>query len=554
MASSSGAFKSREAWKAAKELEEARKAGTAPPAIDEEGKIINPHIPEYIAQAPWYLSQETPSLKHQRNHKAKKRKFDGLGKWLPRGETLGPAATKYRKGACENCGAMTHKRKDCFERPRRRGAKLTGREIRPDEVTAAVNLDFEGKRDRWNGYNEDVEYDKVIERYAKIEAERKALKAQRLDSELRNGPKKRKPTKGKSSEFSESDDSDDSDSDIEKDGTVVQETGQGSKMIVRNLRIREDTAKYLRNLKTDSAYYDPKSRAMRADPNPDINPDDKDYAGDNFVRYTGDVTRLGQMELHTLKAAEHGHTLPHLQAEPSRAEALFKEFETKKKELDERRREEIVKKYGGQEYTKPDPGIEGVQQTEAYIEYSSDGRALKGAEEAIPVSKYPEDILEKNHTTVWGSYYKNGAWGYGCCYSTQRNSFCTGEEGKRAAISTEKEMAERVEDALAKRNPKPLTEQWEEIQMQQQENADPPEEAAEKERKHQIEVEKEMRKQAREERVMEDRDKLKGYHVGIHEDGPGGMSEAAKEAYRLRRHVADDPMAEYMSQNARKTE
>ena len=27
----------------------------------------------------------------------------------------GPVATKFKKGACENCGAMTHKRKDCLE-------------------------------------------------------------------------------------------------------------------------------------------------------------------------------------------------------------------------------------------------------------------------------------------------------------------------------------------------------------------------------------------------------------------------------------------------------
>lgn len=38
------------------------------------------------------------------------------------------------------------------------------------------------------------------------------------------------------------------------------------RVTVRNLRIREDTAKYLFNLDVNSAYYDPKTRSMRDNP------------------------------------------------------------------------------------------------------------------------------------------------------------------------------------------------------------------------------------------------------------------------------------------------
>lgn len=45
----------------------------------------------------------------------------------------------------------------------------------------------------------------------------------------------------------------------------------------RNLRIREDTAKYLLNLDVNSPYYDPKTHSMREDPLPDADPNEKFY-------------------------------------------------------------------------------------------------------------------------------------------------------------------------------------------------------------------------------------------------------------------------------------
>lgn len=59
------------------------------------------------------------------------------------------------------------------------------------------------------------------------------------------------------------------------------------KTTVRNLRIREDRAKYLYNLDPNSAYYDPKTRAMRDNPMPETAAEDLVFAGDNFIRYVG---------------------------------------------------------------------------------------------------------------------------------------------------------------------------------------------------------------------------------------------------------------------------
>ncbi len=107
-------------------------------------------------------------------------------------------------------------------------------------------------------------------------------------------------------------------------------TGGGATGSVRNLRIREDTAKYLLNLDPSSAHYDPKSRSMREDPQP--HKAKKAFAGDNFVRKSGDYHAWEAERLHQLAAYDHGASL-HMQAAPSQAEILHQHFKTKKDKL-----------------------------------------------------------------------------------------------------------------------------------------------------------------------------------------------------------------------------
>jgi hypothetical protein len=111
--------------------------------------------------------------------------------------------------------------------------------MKPDEYIQEASLGFEGKRDRWAGYNAD-EYVEMLQDWEQAESERKATVQQ--NSEL-------------------------SSEDEELYAETVDMPGQKvdlkTRMTVRNLRLREDTAKYLTDLSSDAASYDPKTRSMR---------------------------------------------------------------------------------------------------------------------------------------------------------------------------------------------------------------------------------------------------------------------------------------------------
>lgn len=462
------------------------------PTVDQDGKMINPHNPEFITKVPWYLGNSGPTLKHHNIQKADhfltlQESDELINKKIEaqkRAAIIAPK-TVYRKGACKNCGAMSHKEKDCVERPRssKKAAWKSGLDIAPDEVALKLEqhgkVNYSTKRDQWKGYNPD-EYDEVVKKHERISNERKKQKQLEKEKKRNQDEEKRakkiekisKKTSAKKTttqdgdgevhdKTTESDSNSDSDSDSEYDsdeehddfddddvvagdsqardfqGTMAPQGGiggNGMRVTVRNLRIREDTPKYLRNLALDSAFYDPKSRSMRSNPLPDENPEDLAFAGDNFVRHSGDALKLAQNQVLCWEMQARGENIDVI-SNPSQAELLQRQFVEKKKNFEDNKKKAILDKYTDGKTNESLDNRLKLGQTEAFLNYGKDGKLLKHlTKKPVVRTKYEEDNFINNHTSVWGSYFnkKYGVWGFQCCHSTIKNSYCTGKKGKEA--------------------------------------------------------------------------------------------------------------------------
>lgn len=450
-------------------------------------KETNEYIPNFISKRPFYAGdgdEETDYLEHQRNHKQKQ---DST--WYDRGKK-GFVATKFRKGACDNCGAMGHKVKDCLERPRKKGAKWTGKNIQADDVEQEVQLSWDAKRDRWNGYDP-KDYKHVIEEYEQMEE----LKKQAAQAK-----------KGSA----DGEDGEDGDDD---EGDKYAETIDMSKhqpTSTRQLRIREDTAKYLLNLDLESAKYDPKTRTLvdggaMADQAAEL------FSEEGYVRASGDAAEFEKATRYAWEAQEQkGDTAQHLQANPTAGE-FYRRKEREEAEQKRLEREKALREKYGDEAVADMPAAlrsMAVTENEQFVEYDEHG-LVKGAKGSAK-SKYPEDVYINNHMSVWGSWWSNFQWGYECCHSTIKNSYCTGEDGRRAWEASERQrtgadLAEETEEAREEEPP---------ADEQQDNNQE----------------EKQNLKRTREEMV-------------------NGITEEELDEYRRKRTAADDPMAKYLGKD-----
>ena len=304
-------------------------------------------------------------------------------------------------------------------------------------------MDYDGKRDRWNGYDP-LEHQKVIQQYEEVEDMRRKLREKELEEKMRQRAEGQED--GNDKELDIADISSDEEGIMDEVDELKyadeadmpgQKVDLKTRTTVRNLRIREDTAKYLRNLDVNSAFYDPKTRSMRENPNQERNPDELDFSGDNFVRWSGDAGQMARMQMFAWEAFDKGIDV-NLQADPTRAALLHKEYKKKKEEVKDTIRDSIIAKYGGEEHLHAPPKELLLAQTDSYVEYSRSGKVIKGQEKAAARSKYDEDNFEKfgtGHTAVFGSFYDvdGKRWGYACCRSTFRSSYCTGVAGIEAA-------------------------------------------------------------------------------------------------------------------------
>lgn len=463
------------------------------PDVSAANKERNEYIPSFISKKPFYAVDETGTendyLEHQRLQKQEQD-----SKWYDRGKKLAPAATKFRKGACENCGAMTHKKKDCLSRPRKQGAKWTGKNIEADEMVQDVQLGWDAKRDRWNGYDAE-DYNAVIEEYNELEELKKKTK-----------------------EITVGEDEDDEEDDEGDKYDAETDMGRKQATSTRNLRLREDTAKYLLNLDLESAKYDPKTRSM-VDSGATADNAAALVAEEGFMKASGDAAEFERAQRYAWETQERGDKNKlHLQANPTAGEHLRKK---ELQEADERKaaqRKALMDKYGEQkQFNDEKLRKAAITESERYVEYDERG-GIKGAPKVKVKSKYPEDVLINNHTSVWGSWWSNFQWGYACCHSTTKNSYCTGEAGKVAF-----EQADRLRTAAdIEEVPKEIA--WKE------------EEALEEHVPNAVDSDQKAKQDA-------------ASRKRTLQDMTGGPTEEEMDEYRRKRTMANDPMAAYLNKN-----
>ncbi|RNF04338.1 pre-mRNA-processing factor SLU7 [Trypanosoma rangeli] len=391
-----------------RELEEKRKFGLAPLAVDEVlGNEISPNVPQLISQAPWYYGTSGPTLDHQRLKREDT--MDRLQDKHDKVVVLGKAKT-YTAGACCNCGSSTHKTSDCYKPRKKVGARYSGKVTAVDMQVERVDKSYAQKRERYAmGAGVDL-----LQQAQQEEGEEETRAESRLEG---NGETVKKCPRLQ---------------DLFATQTAV--TGGGVEI--------KELPKHLHNLDDDGVLFDPKTGSMRGNPNA-ADPT-RAFQGDLQRYRTGDYYTYLDMQLRFLNGESKSivdfgldEQLQKQKRQEQQQKGEGDRNDSRVRTEEETTRDRLVRSLYGDSTLASAESL--LRMKEAIVSV-----AAAASSSSTPMTLPHPRMLSatrNGHTCVYGSYFDRDGfrWGYKCCKRLGKDAVACQSKQAETAVATKAE-------------------------------------------------------------------------------------------------------------------